>query len=355
MTSAADGENELFNRFSCYVLPGRVSDPIPGLNQAREAERLGLGSVWISERFATKEPAALSGAISQITNRITISGSMFVTLRNPVVTASVANIMQALSAGRFRLVLPKGVPKHLAQMGSPAITFERLADYIRLLRGLWSGESINYNGILGKFPDLHITDLCEVPAPPIINTAIGPKSLAFAGAHCDGVLLHPFLTLDGVRKSIDYVKRGACEAGKDPESVKVYATVIVSPDLVDSEKDAVIGGRGITYFQMPKLGEMLCTMNGWDTQVLDKIRNHKKFRNLGSKLAEQSFTREELVEVSRLIPPEWLDGGAIFGTPNTCAISLCDYLDAGVDEIVLHGTTPEKMQPLTNELKQKLG
>ena len=40
-------------------------------------------------------------------------------------------------------------------------------------------------------------------------TAIGPKALAFAGEHCDGVLLHPFLTPTGVARSAKIVRDAA--------------------------------------------------------------------------------------------------------------------------------------------------
>ena len=38
-----------------YVLPGGVSDPRPAIEQARHAEAGGLGTVWIGERYDTKD------------------------------------------------------------------------------------------------------------------------------------------------------------------------------------------------------------------------------------------------------------------------------------------------------------
>ena len=59
------GAKALFDKFGTYVLPGRVEDPRRAINEAQEAERIGLGAVWISERFALKEPAVLAGAGGQ--------------------------------------------------------------------------------------------------------------------------------------------------------------------------------------------------------------------------------------------------------------------------------------------------
>ncbi len=147
MPTSEPGAQALFEKIGTYILPGRVSDPVRGLSEAVEAERIGLGSVWISERYATKEPAVLSGAVSQLTKRVGICGTMYVTVRNPVVTASVCNLMQALSGGRFRLLLARGVASHLATIGSPPITFPRLKDFIALVRRLWAGETVKYEGI----------------------------------------------------------------------------------------------------------------------------------------------------------------------------------------------------------------
>src|SRR5271156_3533867 len=109
MSTSQSGAQALFDKFGTYILPGRVSDPVRGLAEAVEAERIGLGAVGISQRYANKETAVLSG-------------SMYVTVRNPVVTASVCNLMQALSNDRFRLLLARGVAWHLAPLGSPPIT-----------------------------------------------------------------------------------------------------------------------------------------------------------------------------------------------------------------------------------------
>jgi probable F420-dependent oxidoreductase len=355
MTTAHEpGSKELFDKFGTYILPGRVTDPQRGLEEARTAEQIGLGAVWISERYAVKEPAVLSGAVSQITSKVRIAGTMYTTMRHPVVTASVANLMQALTGDRFRLLLARAVPSYLASLGSPAITFPRLADFISIVRRLWAGETVSYEGILGKFPQMVLTDRYEGSTPPIIFTAIGPKTLAFAGEYCDGVLLHPFITARGVANSVKIVREAAEKAGRDPRSVRIYHNIIVAPDLPKAEEEAVVGGRAITYFQIPSFGEMIVEMNGWDPEVLKRMRAHPKLANLGSKTADQAFTRDQLVDVSRTLPQEWLDDGAAVGTAAQCAAKLCEFLDAGADEILLHGSAPAQMGPLTAELRKIL-
>jgi 5,10-methylenetetrahydromethanopterin reductase len=348
------GAKALFDKFGTYILPGRVDDPRRGIDEAIEAERIGLGAVWISERFALKEPAVLAGAVAEATDEIRINGTFYATMRHPLVTASIANMMQAMSGNRFGVMFARAVPAYMKMMGAPAITMERLADYISIYRRLWNGETVSYEGILGKFPTLKLTDRHEGPPPPVIFTAMGPKSLAFAGEHCDGVLLHPFVSPTGVANSTRIVRDAAEKAGRDPMSVRIYHNIIVAPDLPKDEEDAVVRGRAITYFELPGFGDLIVEINEWDKAVLDNIRAHPKIASLNGKPADQAYTRQELVDVGQLLPQQWIDEGAAVGTASRCADQLMHYLDAGADEILLHGAAPKDMGPLTHELKRAL-
>jgi 5,10-methylenetetrahydromethanopterin reductase len=348
------GAKALFEKFGTYILPGRVNDPRRGIDEAREAERLGLGCVWISERFALKEPAVLAGSVSEATSRIRITGTFYATMRHPLVTASIANMMQSMSGDRFRVMFARASPAFMKMLGSPSITMDRLGDAISILRRLWAGETVIYEGILGNFPSIRLTDKYDGPPPPIIFTAIGPKSLEFAGVCCDGVLLHPFISPAGVRNSARIVRAAAEKAGRDPMAVRIYHNIIVAPDLSQEEEDAVVRGRAITYFEVPGFGELIAKINGWDTSVLDRIRAHPQIAGLNGKLADQAFTRQELVEVGRILPQQWIDEGAAVGPAAQCADQLMAYLEAGADEIVLHGSAPKDMGPLTKELKRAL-
>lgn len=348
------GARALFDKFGTYILPGRVDEPRRGIEEAQEAERIGLGAVWISERFALKEPAVLAGAVSEATAKIRINGTFYATMRHPIVTASIANMMQAMSGDRFGVMFARAVPAYMKMLGAPAITMERLGDCISIMRRLWAGETVDYEGVLGRFPMLKLTDKHEGPPPPIIFTAIGPKSLEFAGAHCDGVLLHPFVSPEGVRNSTRIVRDAAERAGRDPMTVRIHHNVIVAPDLPKDEEDAVVRGRAITYFELPGFGDLIVEINGWDKAVLDAVRAHPKIAALNGKPADQAYTRQELVDVGKLLPQQWIDEGAAVGTAAQCADRLMAYLDAGADEILLHGSAPKDMGPLTAELRRAL-
>ena len=69
----------------------------------------------------------------------------------------------------------------------------------------------------------------------------------------------------------------------------------------------------------------------------------------GNKVGAKNLSPEELTLLK-----QWIDEGAAVGTAAQCAEQLMAYLDAGADEILLHGAAPKDMGPLTAELKVAL-
>ena len=62
------------------------------------------------------------------------------------------------------------------------------------------------------------------------------------------------------------MRAAAEQAGKDPASVRVYATVVTAADLPEREETEMVGSRAVTYFQIPGFGEVLAGANNWDTE-----------------------------------------------------------------------------------------
>ena len=76
----------------------------------REAEQLGLGAVFISERFNSKEAVTLSGATAAVSERMRIiTAATNHNTRHPMVTAAYGSTMHLLSGGRFTLGIGRGI------------------------------------------------------------------------------------------------------------------------------------------------------------------------------------------------------------------------------------------------------
>ena len=65
--------HETLPELGCYGLAGHTAAPRELLGEVRRAEELGLGSVFLSERFNVKDAAALAGAAAAVSERIGIA------------------------------------------------------------------------------------------------------------------------------------------------------------------------------------------------------------------------------------------------------------------------------------------
>jgi 5,10-methylenetetrahydromethanopterin reductase len=334
-------------RLGCYVLPGGVIDPRRGLDEARIAEALGFGTVWIGERYDTKDLAALAGAIGQVTEHVGIAaGVTHPGLRHPMVLASMGQTLQALTGERFALGLGRSASWRWKAYGVQAPTHASLADTAMILRRLWAGETVQYDGPAGCFPELRLAQRAAVAPPALLLAAVGPRTLALAGREFDGVVLHPFLTVDGVRESIEIVRRAATDAGRAEGSVRCHASVVVAPDRSPEDEGLSVGARAAGYLQTPGLGDAIVTANGWDMDALDRYRRDPVLVALGERSADKHLSRDQLVDLSRTLPAQWLPSSSVVGRAHACAARLHEYLDAGADTLVLHGTTSDHLAPL---------
>jgi probable F420-dependent oxidoreductase len=335
-----------------YALPGRVADPRPGLEQAVTGEALGLGSIWVAERWEKKEVASILGALSQRTQRVKlVAGMTHFGTRHPIVLAGMASTLQALSGDRFILGFGRSVAFIWKNLGIPVPVIAAMADYAKILRSLWAGETVNYDGPAGRYPNMRMPELPAVP-PPMILAAIGPKTLALAGQHFDGVVLHPFLTTEGVARSVAVVREAAEEAGRDPAAVKIYAEVVVAPDASEAEILSAVKIRAVTYFTVRDLGGQLVAMNGWDPAPMERLLADPRFLNIEGQKGTHEELRTRMKEAIAVLPPQWLDEGAAAGSARAVAQRLAEFRNAGADEIVLHGTTTDRLGPLVQAYGQ---
>src|SRR5690606_35993610 len=95
-----------------------------------------------------------------------------------------------------------------------------MEDYANILRQLWRGEPVDYDGPAGRYEKMAFREVPgDLVPPPMHLAAIGEKTLQLAGRCFDGVFLHPFMTPEAVATKTAIVRRAAEEAGRDPDSV----------------------------------------------------------------------------------------------------------------------------------------
>jgi len=332
----------------CYGLAGHVDDPRVLLDEVRDAERIGLGSVFLSERFNVKEAATLCGAAAAVSEEVGIATGVTNTpTRHPLVTAAWANTMHELTRGRFALGIGRGIAPLLGIMGIPPITMAQMEDAVGLYRRLWRGEAVfGHDGPAGKYPLLTLGTGIDSDIP-VMAACLGFKTMRWAGRVVDGVILHTFVTDEALARCVAEVRAGAEEAGRDPASVKVWAVLATLHEPDHERLLRGVTGRMATYFQA--YGDALVTMNGWDPAPLEAFRADPVVQSVPGAI-DAVGTIEQLEHIQTLIPEEWLP--AAVGSADVCAQRVLDQLAAGADGVILHGSSPAELAPVVEAYAQ---
>ncbi len=339
--------------FGVYAMPGRASDSARAPVEAVEAEKLGLGTIWISDRRDMKEGAVLSGAMAQATSRIAIGTAVtHVATRHPIVLAGIGAAMQGVSGGRFRMGFGRSTPGSFTALGLAPPTIGAMRDNADLLRRLWAGESVDYDGPLGSFTNLSMGSRYDGDAPELLLAAGGPQMLAVGGESYDGVLLETSINAETAGRFTAMARNGAAAAGRDPDRLRVVAVVVVAADLSAEQEASILGGRLVTYLQTPGYGDRVAEINGWDPAVLKTVREHPLFDGHGYEhgYADANFTLDQLGEVAQVLPDSYIREVNATGTAAQVAAHLREYRAAGVDEIILHGSSPAQLASVLDAL-----
>lgn len=339
--SATAGLREL----GFYTLAGAPNSPVEMLDELRDAERLGLGTAFISERFNIKEAATLCGAAGAATRTIRIAtAATNHNTRHPIVTASHATTMHRLTDGRFMLGLGRGIAPLFDAFGIPRITTAQMEDFAGLMRRLWNGETvIGHDGPAGRYPVLRLDPAFREDIP-LGLVAFGPNSLALGGRAFDEVILHTFFADETLARCVTAVRRAAEAAGRDPGKVKVWSCLATVGDHIDRAttlKKTV--GRLATYLQA--YGDLMVTTNGWDPAILARFRADALVAGFSGRAIDATATVGELEAIAELIPAEWLAAAAV-GTPEQCVATIRTQFALGADGVILHGASPRELEPI---------
>jgi probable F420-dependent oxidoreductase len=341
---------QTMNELAFYTLAGAPKSPRDLIGEITQGEAMGLGSAFISERFNIKEAATLSGAAGAVSNRLGIAtAATNHNTRHPMVTAAYAMTMHKLTDGRFSLGLGRGIGPMFDAFGLPRIKTADLEDFVGLMRRLWRGEAVvGHDGPAGRYPYLSLgSEFSE--HIPMTFTAFGPNSLALGGRVFDAVVLHTFFTDETTVRCVQTVKQAAEQAGRDPDSVRVWSCFATIGDhLPEPIRLKKLVGRMATYLQA--YGDLMVATNRWDPAVLARFRADPLVSEFQGALDAKAST-EQLEHVARLIPEEWLQAAAT-GSPERCARKVQDQLDLGCDGVILHGASPDDLAPIVTAYRQ---
>ncbi|MBZ4509536.1 UNVERIFIED_CONTAM: TIGR03857 family LLM class F420-dependent oxidoreductase [Mycobacterium avium subsp. hominissuis] len=344
---------------SAYLIAGRVVSHLPadrvdetgartvaqGIEDGVAAERLGFANVYLSERWNLKEAGVVLGAIGARTTRVGLGTGLVSPARRHVLhMAALGATIHAAVGPRFLLGLGRGDHAYLRHEGLKTAGFAAVVDYVKIMRRLWDGEAVTYDGPAGNYRNIKLGDIYQGPAPQVLYGTFGmPKAAAAVAEAFDGVILPPMMSPSATTASVGRLRR-ACEAiGRDPATLRVVQCVVTAPDLSVDETRALAHARAVTYLQAPEYGAALARVNGWSLAPVERLRAAvAKVKSAGDELVDTAFHRIQLMDLADMVPDEWMEASCAFGTAAQCARKLQEFKRAGADEIATYGSTPSQ-------------
>jgi len=183
-----------------YFLSTEEYSPAELLEQAAAAEEAGFHALWISDHYHPwndeqgNSPFVWSviGSISQVCSLPVTTAVTCPTVRiHPAVIAQAAATAAELLHGRFTLGVGTGEALNEHILGDPWPTLDRrlemLEEAVALIRELWTGQVVSWEGKHFTVDHARIYNRPEQPLP-IFVSGFGPKAIDAAARIGDGYI-----------------------------------------------------------------------------------------------------------------------------------------------------------------------
>ena len=213
------------------------------LELAREAERVGVDSVWVAEYWACDAFTPLA-AIAAVTERLRLAtGIAQLGARTPAMLAMTAQGVQTVSDGRLMLGIGASGPQVIE--GWHGVPFDRpvqrTRETIEIIKMITAGERLSYDGSVYQLPlpggaGRAIRSRAETAPIPVYVASLGPANLRLTGELADGWIGNSFFpaTADVF---FDPIREGAASGGRSLDDVD--RVVAVGLDFTDDDPAAV--------------------------------------------------------------------------------------------------------------------
>jgi len=262
--------------FRFGVIAEQMSTRKTWIAKAQHVEELGYSTLLIRDHFVPDffgnqfAPIAAMMSAADVTTTLCI-GTMVIDndFRHPVMLAKEAATIDLLSGGRLEFGIGAGwLASEYEQSGIPynpaGVRISRMIESIAILKGLWSGEPVTFQG--DHYQTENLTSFprpAQQPHPPILIGGGSKRILTYAGREADivsvlttavgsGVVVDEPLnrTTEKVAERIGWIRDGAGDRF-DQIELSMIPAVIVTDDL-----------RGSTLALIKK--------KGWQTSRLSR-------------------------------------------------------------------------------------
>jgi alkanesulfonate monooxygenase SsuD/methylene tetrahydromethanopterin reductase-like flavin-dependent oxidoreductase (luciferase family) len=324
-----------------------ITAPVPGesvdglIDFAITAERAGFDTVWFPDHIVfmakriTPEAWSVITAASMRTETIRMGTIGDAHRMHPAVFAHRLATVDRISNGRIFVCVGYGEKMNLDPYGinwDKPLT--RVEESIKIMRALWSGEPVNFDGEKYKLKDAELRiEPVRNNRVPVYVAATGPRALRLAGRYGDGWVTNampPALYAEKARA----VQEGVRERG-DGEGVP-EKTLYMFTSIAENKDEAY---KSIEPVKHALIWPELLLQAGYDIKIEDEYKGLeytkimpndpemlRKFREMGDKY----YTREIVFDFVAV------------GSTKDVIKRFEEYADVGVEHFILRDFSPDK-------------
>ena len=228
---------------------------------ARRAEALGYASLWTFQRLlspvegdgdqptlapqyrSVHDPLAVLAFAAGHTTTVRLGVAVVnMPYYAPIVLAKQLTTIDHLSGGRLDVGLGIGwLPPELEAVGrTTERRGARAEDYLRCLTSIWTDEIVDYHGEFYRVPRARVDPKpLQQPHPPVLLGGSADVALRRAGRLAGGWISGSQADLSRIDQSIEKVRRGATDAGRDPGGLRFVCRGVVK--VRNGERSPLVG------------------------------------------------------------------------------------------------------------------
>jgi len=257
--------------------------------------------------------------------------------RSPMLAATIAWDLQALSNGRFTLGLGSQIKPHNEKRFSVpwSAPAPRMREYVQSIRAIFAtwhtGKRLAFEGDHYRFtlmtPNFTPPPLDGDP-PPIHIAAVGPNMLGVAARECDGAALHGFCTPAYLEQTVlPKLESGLEASGRTRADFEISGGGFVATGATNEEVDRAV------EFVRKRVGFYGSTPSYWPVlethDLLDLGHKLNAMSKAGEWDAMTAAVREDVVDLF-----------CARGRHDELAAAIGNHFGTLVDSVGLDATTP---------------
>lgn len=298
------------------------------LEQVKLAEILGYHAFYHADEKWTRDGYVRMGAAAAVTSRIGLGVCVADPYnRHPAFLAQMMATIEELAPKRTVLAMSSGSHFEMLPGYEQVRPVRAIREAIELMRELWTGERVTYDGEVIRFADGQF-NWKPSSAPPIWIASRGPKILALAGEVADAVLIGSFATPEGIEWAKQHIAVGLERAGRTWDDIKIVSWLYCH--ILDDEGDPMPENfrRGVSHAFWSSRNTLFDRLDELTDDVSDEFRQF-----IAS--APPVWSPEVMAELRRLIPQGLFETMSVIGTGEQVAAKLKALEGAGVSEAIL--------------------